>query len=73
MSSIARSGYKGRNFHKPDESQREINERVQKIAKDKGVSMAQVSIPRKSIDLTVLIDNPSAHYRSPWLGHYPTR
>jgi predicted oxidoreductase len=43
MSSIVRSGYKGRNFHKPDESQREINERVQKIAKDKGVSMAQVS------------------------------
>ena len=37
-------GYKSRGFHKPDDGIRIVNERVQEIAKKRGVSMAQVAL-----------------------------
>ncbi|WWC85181.1 uncharacterized protein L201_000039 [Kwoniella dendrophila CBS 6074] len=38
------TNYKGRGTDKPDESRKAINERVEEIAKKKGVSMAQVAL-----------------------------
>lgn len=36
--------YKARGIDKPDKSRQEINERVEEIAKKKGVTMAQVAL-----------------------------
>lgn len=38
------ANYKGRGLDKPDESRKAINEAVNKIAKDRGLSMAQVAL-----------------------------
>lgn len=36
--------YKGRNIHKPDESRQKVNERVEEVAKKRGISMAQCAL-----------------------------
>ena len=36
--------YKARGHDKPDEAQQQINERVEELAKKKGLSMAQVAL-----------------------------
>ncbi len=38
------SGYKSRGLHEPDEGIKEINVRVEKLAKEKGCSMAQIAL-----------------------------
>ncbi|EJT45066.1 hypothetical protein A1Q1_06558 [Trichosporon asahii var. asahii CBS 2479] len=36
--------YRARNLHKPDESRQKINERIEEVAKKKGISMAQCAL-----------------------------